>query len=196
MAATKNTSKPPHSHFITGFNLMKKSYTNDERLAFARMIEHSRPDDVIHESSWANIGPGTVIGRDGFGHVRQEDGTLIKMPHRGNVVIEENVEIGANCCIDRAVMGSTVIGAGTKIDNLVHVAHGVKIGKGCLIVAGTVLGGSCEIGDNTFVGMNVSVKQKVSVGKGCTIGAGAVVLQDVPDGETWAGVPAKKILPK
>src|SRR5690606_21846088 len=117
-----------------------KKYSEAERLQFARSIVRIRLNDEIHPS--VKIGPGTVIGEDGFGYVRQEDKSLLRMPHQGNVVIENDVEIGSNTCIDRAAQGSTVIGEGTKIDNLVHVAHGVKIGKHCLVVAGAVIGGS------------------------------------------------------
>jgi len=166
-----------------------KKYSEAERLAFARSIESERPYDEIHPS--LIIGPGTVIGCDGFGYVRQEDYSLIKMPHQGNVIIEEGVEIGSNTCIDRAAQGSTIIRKGTKIDNLVHVAHGVKIGEHCLIVAGAVLGGSCEIGDYTFIGMNACVKEKVKIGINCIIGAGAVVLKDVEDNSVMVGNPAK-----
>lgn len=166
-----------------------KSFTNEERLEFSKNNQPFRPYDNIHWS--VVIGKNTVIGADGFGYARAEDGTLVKMPHRGNVVIEENVEIGSNTCIDRAVVGSTVIGAGTKIDNLVHIAHGVKIGKNCLIVAGAVIGGSCEIGDNCFIGINASIKNKVKIGNNVTVGMCAVVLKDVPDGVTVIGNPAR-----
>lgn len=166
-----------------------KTYSNEERLQYAADHIPHRPYDNIHWS--AVIGKNTVIGGDGFGYARSENGTLIRMPHQGNVVIEENVEIGSNTCIDRAVVGSTVIGAGTKIDNLVHIAHGVKIGKNCLIVAGAVIGGSCEIGDNCFIGINASIKNKVKIGNNVTVGMGAVVLKDVPDGVTVVGNPAR-----
>lgn len=166
-----------------------KRYSEAERLEFARSITSERPYDDIHPS--VTVGPGTVIGQDGFGYVRQEDNSLLKMPHQGNVIIEEGVEIGSNTCIDRAAQGSTFIGRGTKIDNLVHVAHGVKIGEHCLIVAGAVLGGSCEIGNYTFIGMNACIKEKVRIGKNCIIGAGAVVVCDVEDNSVMVGNPAR-----
>lgn len=163
-----------------------KSFTNEERLDFAKSRKPEHPENIIHWS--VLIGDGTVIGGDGFGYAREEDGSLCKIPHRGNVVIEKDVEIGCNTCIDRAVEGSTVIGEGTKIDNLVHIAHGVKIGKHCLIVAGSVIGGSCEIGDRVFIGINASIKNKVRIGNDVTVGMGAIVLADVPDGMTIFGV--------
>src|SRR5690606_40149293 len=113
------------------------------------------------------------------------------MPHQGNVVIENDVEIGSNTYIDSAAQDSTIIGEGTKIDNLVHVAHGVKIGKHCLVVAGAVIGGSSVIGDYNFIGMNASIKEKVRIGNNCIIGAGAVVLKDVEDNSVMVGNPAK-----
>lgn len=164
-------------------------YNETERLSFAKQHKEDWPPNMFHPS--VKIGKNTVIGADGFGYVRQDDGTLLKMPHAGNVIIEENVEIGSNTCIDRAVVGSTIIGAGTKIDNLVHIAHGVKIGKNCLIVAGAVIGGSTEIGDNCFIGINASIKNKVKIGNNVTVGMGAVVLKDVPDGVTVVGNPAR-----
>jgi UDP-3-O-[3-hydroxymyristoyl] glucosamine N-acyltransferase len=110
------------------------------------------------------------------------------MPHLGYVVIEDGVHIHNNVCVDRGVIGSTIIGAGTCIDNLVHVAHSVKIGKNCLIVAGAVIGGSTEIGDNCFIGINASIKNKLKIGKNVTIGMGAVITKDVPDGATVVGL--------
>lgn len=138
-------------------------------------------------------GYSCIIGGPGFGYETDENGMPIRLPHLGNVVIGKNVELGSNVCIDRAVIGSTVIGDNVKIDNLVHIAHGAKIGKNTLIVAGSVIGGSCEIGENCFIGMNASIKNKVKIGNNVTIGAGAVVLKDVPDGETWVGNPARKL---
>lgn len=115
------------------------------------------------------------------------------MPHLGDVVIEENVVIHNQVNIDRAVLGSTVIGKGTVVDSLVHIAHGVKVGENCQIVAGSIIGGSVVIGDNCFIGMGAKIKNKITIGDNCTIGAGAVVLKDVPSGETWVGVPASKL---
>jgi UDP-3-O-[3-hydroxymyristoyl] glucosamine N-acyltransferase len=169
-----------------------ENYTNDQRLDYAKNNESFRPYDNIHHS--VQIGKNTVIGGDGFGYARDSDGTLAKMPHKGNVIIYEDVEIGSNACIDRAVVGSTIIGAGTKIDNLVHVAHGVKIGRNCLIVAGAVIGGSCEIGDNVYIGIGAMIKNKIRIGNNAVIGMGAVVLKDVAEGETVVGNPAKPLI--
>lgn len=178
--------------------------TDNPRLLFSRVLGlfvttdmmYGRSGNDVHERTvWderkVKLGIFCVIGGHGFGYEYDENGELINMPHLGNVVIEDGVTIHNNVCIDRAVIGSTVIGAGTKIDNLVHVAHGVKIGKQCLIVSGVVFGGSCEVGDYTFIGMNACIKQKVKIGKNCVIGAGAVVTKDIPDNQIWMGSPAK-----
>lgn len=163
------------------------NYTNEERLRYARETLPEHPTHFIHWS--VKIGSGTVIGNDGFGYARDpKDGSLVKLPHRGNVEIHQGVEIGSNVCIDRAVVGSTIIGEGTKIDNLVHIAHGVKIGKHCLIVAGAVIGGSTVIGDRCFIGINASIRNKVTIGNDVTIGMGAIVLTDVPDGIAVKGI--------
>lgn len=166
-------------------------YTNEERLEYAKTKHWAYPEN--HISKTAMIHPSAVIGKDGFGYARDADGTLVPIPHTGNVKIGNYVYVGANSCIDRAVVGSTVIGDGTKIDNNVHVGHGAKVGKNCLIVAGSVLGGSCEIGDRAFIGMGALIKNKVKVGNDVTVGMGAVVIKDVPDGKTVVGNPAKEL---
>lgn len=166
-------------------------YTESERLAFARSHQWAAPKNEIHPLS--NIHHTVVLDKKGFGYVRDEKGVLVVVPHAGNVVIEAFVEIGAHTCIDRAVVGSTVIGEGTAIDNLVHVGHGAKIGKHCLIVAGTVIGGSAEIGDRCFLGMGCLIKNKVKIGNDVTVGMGAVVTKDVPDGWTVIGNPARRL---
>jgi UDP-3-O-[3-hydroxymyristoyl] glucosamine N-acyltransferase len=167
-------------------------YSEHERLSFARTHQEKYPENFFR-TTMSQIHPTSIIGKDGFGWVRDEKGALVKMPHAGNVIIEEEVTIGAHTCVDRAVVGSTIIGKGTKIDNLVHVGHGANVGKHCLIVAGAVLGGSCEIGDYSYIGMGALIKNKIKVGKGCIIGMGAVVTKDVPDGETWIGNPARRM---
>lgn len=169
-------------------------YTNEERVRYARTNKDIKVSNEIHHS--AKIHRTACIGKDGFGYARLEDGSLIKMPHQSNVIIEKDVEIGAHTCVDRGVSSPTVIGEGTKIDNLVHVAHGVKIGKHSLVVAGSVIGGSVEIGDRCFIGIGAMIKNKVKIGNDVTVGMGAVVTKDIPDGETWVGNPARNIKPK
>ena len=158
------------------------------RLLYAKLLgsfSHNAENKIGHN---VHIGENCVIGGQGFGYERDEDGSWLAIPHLGNVVIEDNVTIHNNTNIDRAVTGSTLIGEGSKIDSLVHIAHNVELGKRCLVVAGAVIGGSVQIGDDSFIGMNVSIKQKVKIGRNVTIGAGAIVIGDVPDGMVVKGL--------
>ncbi len=135
------------------------------------------------------VHPGAVIGADGFGYVRYK-GKHHKMPQVGSVVVEDDVEIGANVTIDRATTGKTIIGAGTKIDNLVQIGHNVRIGKNCIIVAQVGIGGSSEIGDETILGGQAGIRDHVKLGKGVMAGARAGILHDIPDGQVVSGYPA------
>lgn len=139
------------------------------------------------------IGCNSTIGGVGFGYEMNDEGQYELIPHIGNVIIEKNAEIGNNVCIDRAVLGSTRIGENVKIDNLVHVAHGVQIGANSLIIANSMIAGSCEIGENVWVAPSVSILQKVKIGNYSLIGMGSVVLKNVEENSVVAGVPAKKI---
>ncbi|MGB8191623.1 MAG: UDP-3-O-(3-hydroxymyristoyl)glucosamine N-acyltransferase [Chitinophagaceae bacterium] len=149
--------------------------------------------DGVKLGNDVTVHAGTVIGADGFGYQPGEDKEWLKFEHTGGVVIGNGVEIGANTCIDRGALGDTVIRDGTKIDNLVHIAHNVQIGRHCLVIAHAMIGGSCVIGDHAWIAPNAGIIQKTSIGPGATVGLGAVVLEQVPAGETWAGVPARKI---
>ncbi len=136
---------------------------------------------------------GVVVGESGFGFVKDDhDHRWIRFPHIGGVVIGDDVEIGANSCIDRAAMGNTTIGSGTKIDNCVHVAHGAHIGKSCILTAGTVISGSATIGDHDWFGPNSCVLNKVVVENDVTVGIGAVVVSRVRSGRTVFGNPASR----
>ncbi len=133
---------------------------------------------------------GSVIGSDGYGFVRKND-EYYKIPQIGNVIIGDNVEIGANVTIDRATIGKTIIGSGTKIDNLVQIGHNVEIGENSLLVAQVGISGSTKIGENCrFAGQSGTVGH-LTVGAGCTIAARGVVFKDLPDGSFVSGFPAK-----
>lgn len=134
---------------------------------------------------------GAVIGADGFGFV-PKDGKIYKVPQAGHVIIGDNVEIGANTCIDRGTFDNTVIGDGTKIDNLVQIAHNAKIGKNVLIAGLSGLAGSCEIGDNTMMGGGVGVSDHVRVGKDVKVGAKTGVHGHVKEGMTVFGYPYRE----
>jgi len=127
------------------------------------------------------IHSGSVIGSDGFGYVFDE-GKHYKIPQVGGVIIEDDVEIGSNVSIDRATTGNTIIGRGTKIDNLVQIAHNVKIGKHCIIVGQVGIAGSTEIGDYVTLGGQVGVVDHVKIGSGTMIGAQSGVISDVSKG--------------
>ena len=139
------------------------------------------------------IHSGTTIGSDGFGFVNV-DGFHEKIPQTGDVIIGKNVEIGSNCSIDRATIGSTIIGEMTKIDNLVHIAHNVKIGKGCLITASFAVAGSTEIGDFcTFAGQ-VGIAPHLKIGNNSVIASKAGVTKSLLGGKTYGGFPARDII--
>ncbi len=135
------------------------------------------------------IGANTVIGYDGFGYY-SSGGVHHKIPHVGNVVIEEDVEIGACSCVDRAKFGSTRIGAGTKIDNLVQVAHNVQIGRGCILASMVGVAGSAKLGDYCIVMGNAGIRDNIKLGNGVKCSAFAAVAGDVSDGQSVAGIPA------
>ena len=139
---------------------------------------------------------GTVLAANGFGFVRDDDGVLHHRPHEFGVTIGDGVWIGNNCTIDRGRWRDTAVGGGTKIDNAAHIAHNAVIGKHCLIHANTNLCGSVNIGDFTEIYPFSNISPGVTIGSRCTIASNSFVNKDVPDGETWGGVPARRITPR
>lgn len=137
-----------------------------------------------------SIHAGSVIGSDGFGYVLDQ-GRHLKVPQIGNVVIHDEVEIGANVTIDRAALGSTVIGKGTKIDNLVQVAHNVVIGEHSIVVAQVGIAGSSKLGNYVVLGGQVGLAGHLTLGNGVTVGAQSGVMNSIPDGQKWLGSPAQ-----
>ena len=133
---------------------------------------------------------GVVVGSDGFGFAPQKDGSHLKIPQHASVVIEDDVEIGANSAVDRPAVGETRIGAGTKIDNLVHVAHGVAIGRRVLIAAQAGIAGSATIGDSVMMAGQSGVAGHLGVGPRARIGAKSAVLQAVDADAFVTGIPA------
>lgn len=132
----------------------------------------------------------SVIGSDGFGYV--QDGPVHrKVPQIGNVVIGEDVEIGAGVTIDRGALGSTVVGRGTKIDNLVQIAHNVQIGEGCLLVAQVGIAGSSKLGNYVVLAGQVGVAGHLKIGNQAIVGAKSGVMHDIPDGQKWLWIPAQ-----
>jgi len=135
---------------------------------------------------------GAVIGSDGFGYVK-ERGKIYKFPQTGRVVIEDDVEIGANTTIDRGSLSDTIIGAGSKIDNLCQIAHNVKIGKNSLIAAQCGISGSTVLGDDVTMGGQAGIVDNAVIGSNVTIGAGSAVIGSVGAGQVIWGVPARPI---
>lgn len=135
---------------------------------------------------------GVHIGQDGFGFSMGRDGH-VKVPQLGRVIIGDHVDIGAGTCIDRGTGPDTTIGAGTKIDNLVQIAHNVQIGKNCVIVSQVGIAGSSKIGDGAVLGGQVGVSGHLRVGPGARLSAQAGAISDVPSGETYGGTPAVPI---
>jgi UDP-3-O-[3-hydroxymyristoyl] glucosamine N-acyltransferase len=133
---------------------------------------------------------GATLGADGFGFRPNSKGGLAKVPQIGNVVLGDDVEVGANTCIDRATIGTTTIGSGTKLDNLVQIGHNCVLGRCCIVCGNSAIGGSVTMGDGIVIGGSVSIADGVSIGSGAQIAAGAGVINDIPAGETWIGAPA------
>lgn len=137
------------------------------------------------------IHAGTVIGADGYGYQRNERGELEKFPHIGGVVIEDDVEIGSNTSIDRGTLGNTILKQGARIDNLVHIAHNVVVGRNAAVIAHAMVGGSTVIGDEAWIAPSAVLRDGLTIGAKAVVGLGAVVLEDVPEGATVIGNPAR-----
>lgn len=133
---------------------------------------------------------GARLGVDGFGYASSAQGHT-KVPQVGACVIEDDVEIGANTCIDRGSIGRTVVGAGAKIDNLVHLAHNVTIGEGSLLVAQVGIAGSTKVGRGVVMAGQVGIAGHLTLGDGAKLGAQSGVMHDIPPGEEWFGYPAR-----
>jgi UDP-3-O-[3-hydroxymyristoyl] glucosamine N-acyltransferase len=144
-------------------------------------------------SSKVTIGANCTIGGVGFGYEKDADGLYTFMPHLGNVIIDANVEIGNNVCIDRAVLGSTHLAKNVKVDNFVHVAHGVFVDENSLLIAHSMIAGSTRIGKNVWVAPSSSIINACNVGDNATIGMGAVVVRPVEEGKIVVGNPARPI---
>jgi UDP-3-O-[3-hydroxymyristoyl] glucosamine N-acyltransferase len=155
------------------------------------------PNVTIREESILKdrviIHPGSVIGSDGFGYDTEKNGTHVKIPQLGIVVIEDDVEIGACVTVDRARFSKTVIGKGSKIDNLVQIAHNVIIGPGCLIAAQTGISGSSELGRNVVFGGQVGVADHVKIGDFVIAGAKTGIHKSFPPNTVLFGYPAKPV---
>ncbi len=162
----------------------------------ARLGDRCRLDDGVHIGPGAELGhrvvvkSGARIGTDGFGYVAAGDGRT-RLPHVGACRLGDDVEIGANTTVDRGSIGATVIGAGTKIDNLVQIAHNVRIGARCVIMAQVGLAGSTVVGDDVLIAGQAGLAGQLRVGDGARVAAQSGVIGDVPAGATVSGYPAR-----
>jgi UDP-3-O-[3-hydroxymyristoyl] glucosamine N-acyltransferase len=130
--------------------------------------------------------PGVVIGSDGYGYIKA-DGKHNKIPQVGRVIIGDDVEIGANSAVSRAALDATIIGAGSKLDNLVHIAHNVRVGKNCLIMAGAAIAGSTAIGDNVIIGGQAGISDHITIGENAIVMAKTGIMTDLGAGEVVFG---------
>ena len=175
----------PRSVLMGGNHIGRDSQIGEEVWLFPNVIVYARSQI----GNRVTIHAGTVIGSDGYGYVLDE-GRHRKVLQVGNVVIQDDVEIGANAAIDRAALGSTIIGKGTKIDNLVHVAHNVVMGNHCLVMGQAGFAGSTRLGDYCVVASQSGIAGHLTLGRQSTVGAKSGVMRDVPDGGTVLGIPA------
>ncbi len=158
--------------------------------ADARLVNHVTLYPGTALGARVLLHAGVRIGSDGFGFVFQ-GGAHRKIPHVGRCIIGDDVEIGANSTIDRGSIDATVIGDGSKLDNLVHVAHNVRVGRLCLFAAGVAIAGSTRIEDGVVLAGQVGVAGHVTLGAGAVVTAQSGVIKDVPAGETWGGFPSR-----
>jgi UDP-3-O-[3-hydroxymyristoyl] glucosamine N-acyltransferase len=173
------------SVLMAGNYVGRDSVVGDDVTLFPNVVLCARTK-VGHR---VTIHAGSVIGSDGYGYVFDE-GRHRKVLQVGDVVIQDDVEIGANAAIDRAALGSTVIGKGTKIDNLVHVAHNVVMGNHCLVMGQSGFAGSTQLGDYAVIASQSGIAGHLKLGRQATVGAKSGVMRDVPDGGTVLGIPA------
>ena len=173
------------SVLMSGNDLREDCRLGDDVCLFPNVVLY-RKTQIGHR---VTIHAGTAIGSDGFGYVLDE-GRHRKVLQLGNVVIHADVEIGANAAIDRGTLGSTVIGEGTKIDNLVHVAHNVVIGRHCLIMGQVGFAGSTRLGDYVVIASQSGIADHLTLGNQAVVGAKSGVMRDIPDGGRVLGIPA------
>lgn len=176
----------------------------DERLKFALEQRKKYPrEPMIHPTAivhdWVKLGKNVsvheycTIGTEGFGFVKDDSGKWLHIPHSGQVVIGDDVEIFAGTNIDRGTVDDTIIGKGTKIDHHCHIGHNVQIGENCLITAKVVIGGSSKIGNNVWIGPHTTILNKVSVGDNVYIGSHTNVINDIGNDVVVVGNPARVI---
>ena len=176
----KNTTIYPN------VTILDESTIGDNTVLWSGAIIRER----CHIGDECIIHPNATIGADGFGFRPDPEKGLVKIPQIGNVVIGNNVEIGANSCVDRGKFSSTILGDGCKIDNLVQIGHNSKLGKFCIMAGNSGLAGSVTLGNGVIIGGSASIKDHITIGDGAIVGAGSGVAADIPAGKTMLGYPA------
>ncbi len=181
-----------------GVNIGRGTYIGaycciDEGVAIGKNCE-IYPNTTIHQNAkignFVTVASNTVIGKEGFGFMKQKRYERIK--HIGGVVINDFVEVGGNCVIDRGTIGNTIIGEGTKIDNLVHIAHNVKIGENCIIMGQVGIAGSTRIGNNVTLCGQVGVSDHLEIGDNVTVYAKSAVFKSISKNKLYSGIPARE----
>ena len=175
----------PRTALLGGNHLGDDSVIGEDCKLFPNVVVYARSQI----GNRVRIHSGAVIGSDGYGYVF-DAGQHRKVLQIGNVIVHDDVEIGSNACIDRGALGSTVIGRGTKIDNLVQVAHNVVVGEGCLLIAQVGIAGSAKLGNFVTLAGQVGVVGHLKIGNQAMVAAQSGVMKDIPDGEKWFGTPA------
>ncbi len=177
---------------------------NEERLKFTREQREKYPrEPFIHPSvkipDWVKIGKNVTIhenctiGSEGFGYEKDENGKWLHIPHIGQLIIKDDIEIFPGTNIDRGTVNNTIIGKGTKIDHHCHIGHNVQIGENCIITAKVIIGGSTKIGNNVWIGPNSTIMDHITVGDDVYIGAQTNVIKSVESGVVVVGNPAKPL---
>lgn len=178
--------------YVGPYSVIGKASIGDNCIIDSNVRIH---DGVVlgHDCS---IKAGAVLGGEGFGFEKDENGNRFRFPQIGGLLIGNYVEVGANTCIDRGALSDTIIGDYTKINNLCHIAHNNNIGKNVTITGCVNVSGSNKIEDNVWIAPNASIVGYVRIGENTVVGMGSVVVKDIPSNEVWVGNPARKIRSK
>ncbi|WP_417291662.1 UDP-3-O-(3-hydroxymyristoyl)glucosamine N-acyltransferase [Corallibacter sp.] len=150
-------------------------------------------NDRVKIGNNVKIQSGTVIGGEGFGYLKSDKLGVLNFPHIGGVIIEDNVEVGANNTIDRGALADTVLRKDVKTDSLVHIAHNVVIGERTLIMANAMFSGSVTVGKDCWIAPSSSMRDAINIGDNVTVGLGAVVTKSIPPNQVWTGNPAREL---
>lgn len=178
----------PGSGFFGPNTLIERGATIGERVRMYGNVFVSGGTTIGNN---VTISPGAVIGSEGYGFVKDTDGSLINFPHTGGVIVEDDVFIGSCVCVDKGNFGNTVLHRGCKIDNLVHIAHNVSVGRHAMVIANAMVAGGCVVGDGARIAPSSSILNGVTVGSGAFVGLHSCVVRDIPDGVLAYGVPAR-----